>query len=99
MRNNKKEDFVNMSDVLKDFKSQSKLSEGFLKVDVDSAWKEVMGPGVVTYTTQIKLQGNKLLVDLSSSVLRQELSYGRSKIIANLNEKLGSEVIKSLVLR
>jgi hypothetical protein len=99
MRNNKKEDFVNMSEVLKDFKSQKKLSKGFLKVDVEQAWKEVMGPGVMTYTTQIKLNGDKLLVSLSSSVLRQELSYGRSKIIDNLNEHLSSETIKSLVLR
>lgn len=99
MRNNKKEEFVSMSDVLKDFKSQNKLSKGFLKVDVDAAWKEVMGPGVMTYTTGIKLSGEKLFIDLSSSVLRQELSYGRSKIIANLNEHLGKEVIKTLVLR
>jgi len=99
MRNNKKEDFVNMSEALKDFKSQNKLSKGFLKVDVDSAWKELMGPGVMSYTTQVKLSGDKLFVDLSSSVLRQELSYGRSKIIANLNEHLGKEVIKTLVLR
>ena len=99
MRNNKKEEFVSMSDVLKDFKSQNKLSKGFLKVDVDTAWKELMGPGVMTYTTAIKLSGDKLFIDLSSSVLRQELSYGRSKIIANLNEHLGKEVIKSLVLR
>jgi len=99
MRNNKKDGFVNMSEALKDFKSQKKLSQGFLKVDVESAWKEIMGPGVMNYTTQVKLSGDKLFVDLSSSVLRQELSYGRSKIIANLNEKLGQEVIKKLVLR
>ena len=99
MRNNKRDSFVNMSEALKDFKSQKKLSKGFLKVDVESAWNEIMGPGVMTYTTQIKLSDDKLFVDLSSSVLRQELSYGRSKIIANLNEKLGDDVIKTLVLR
>jgi len=99
MRNNKKEDFVNMSDALKDFKSQNKLSKGFLKVDVDAAWKDVMGPGVMAYTTAIKLSNDKLYIDLSSSVLRQELSYGRSKIIINLNTHLGKEIIKTLVLR
>ncbi|WP_194852126.1 DUF721 domain-containing protein [Nonlabens antarcticus] len=99
MRNNKKEDFLSMSDALKDFKSQHKLNSGFIKVDVNEAWKEVMGPGVMSYTTQIKFTGEKLFIDLSSSVLRQELSYGRSKIVENLNNHLGKEVIKSLVLR
>ena len=73
MRNNKKEGVVPMSKVLKDFKAQNKLSQGFLKVDVDSAWKDIMGPGVMTYTTAVKLSGDKLFIDLSSSVLRQEL--------------------------
>ncbi|BAO55920.1 DUF721 domain-containing protein [Nonlabens marinus] len=99
MRNNKKEDFLNMSDALSDFKAQNKLNQGFLKVDVNDAWKEVMGPGVMSYTTQIKFTGEKLFIDLSSSVLRQELSYGRSKIVDNLNKHLGKEVIKTLVLR
>jgi hypothetical protein len=99
MRNNKKEDFLSMSDALKDFKSQDKLNSGFQKVDVNDAWKEVMGPGVMSYTTQIKFTGEKLFIDLSSSVLRQELSYGRNKIVDNLNKHLGKELIKSLVLR
>jgi hypothetical protein len=36
---------------------------------------------------------------LSSSVLREELSYGKEKIIAMLNEAIGKNVIKKLVLR
>ncbi|AZQ44050.1 DUF721 domain-containing protein [Nonlabens ponticola] len=99
MRNNKKDGFVNMSEALNDFKSQKKLSRGFLKVDINDAWKEVMGPGIESYTTQVKLNGDKLIVSLSSSVLRQELSYGRSKIVTNINEHMGKEVVKTLVLK
>lgn len=99
MRNNKKEEFVNMSDALKDFKAQNKLVKGFEKVDVDMAWKEVMGAGVVSYTTQVRFLNGTLTVNLSSSVLREELLYGRTKIIANLNEYLKKDVITKLVLR
>lgn len=99
MRNNKKESFVNMSDALKDFKAQNKLVKGFEKVDVETAWKEVMGPGVMSYTTHLRFLNGTLTVSLSSSVLREELLYGRTKIIANLNEFLKKEVIEKLVLR
>jgi hypothetical protein len=58
-----------------------------------------MGNGVNNYTTAIKLERDTLYVQLSSSVLREELSYGKEKIIAMLNEVLGKEVIKKLVLR
>lgn len=99
MRNNKKEDFVRMSDVLSDFKAQDKLQKGFQKVDVETAWKEVMGAGVTNYTTQVKFTTGTLFISLSSSVLRQELLYGRAKIIKNLNDHLGREMIEKLVLR
>jgi hypothetical protein len=99
MRNNKKDDFLNMSDALKDFKAQNRLKKGFEKVSIENAWREVMGPGIMNYTTAIKYNGSTLFIDLSSSVLREELMYGRSKIIENLNTKIGQELITKLVLR
>jgi hypothetical protein len=99
MRNNKKEGFVNMSEALNDFKSQNKLQKGFEKVDVESAWNTLMGPGVVNYTSQIKFTSGTLFINLTSSVLREELMYGRSKIIDNINEHLGREMVTKLVLR
>ncbi|GEM_PF-163008 len=99
MRNNRKEDFVRMSDVLSDFKAQDKLQKGFEKVDIEAAWKAVMGSGVSNYTTQIKFTAGTLFISLSSSVLRQELLYGRAKIIKNLNDHLDREMIEKLVLR
>lgn len=99
MRNNKKDDFVKMSDILNDFKAQDKLQKGFEKVDIEMAWNEVMGPGISKYTTQIKCNSGTLFINLSSSVLRQELMYGRAKIIKNLNDHLGREMVEKLVLR
>ena len=58
-----------------------------------------MGPAIQKYTTAIKLQGTTLYVQLSSSVLREELSYGKEKIVKMLNEELGKELIEKLVLR
>lgn len=86
-------------DVLGNFIEQNKLQKGIDKVDVAEAWRDVMGPAIAKYTTQIKLDGDRLLVQLSSSVLREELSYGKEKIRTNLNEQLGREIIKKVVLR
>ena len=99
MRNNKKEDFLKMSEALNDFKSQKKLARGFEKVNVETAWKETMGPGIVKYTTGMKFTAGTLIVNLSSSVLREELMYGRTKIMENLNEYLKQDLITKIVLR
>jgi hypothetical protein len=58
-----------------------------------------MGPGVANYTTEVILERDILYVQLSSSVLREELSYGREKIIRLLNEELGKNLIDKIVLR
>ena len=58
-----------------------------------------MGNGVNNYTNSVSLERETLYVQLSSSVLREELSYGKEKIINMLNEELGKIIIKKLILR
>ncbi|RAR46593.1 DUF721 domain-containing protein [Flavobacterium lacus] len=88
-----------ISDVLKAFIENNKLQSGMDKIDVEKAWKDLMGNGVNTYTKEVILKGTTLYVTLSSSVLREELSHGKQKIIMMLNDELRKDVVKELVLR
>ncbi len=90
---------VSIKDVLKDFVSVNKLDKGLKQVQVVDAWNKLMGPAIEKYTTNVKLNREKLYVELSSSVLREELSYGKQKIVKLMNEELGEEIIKEIVLR
>jgi hypothetical protein len=88
-----------MEDILKEFIQVNKLDSGMDKVDVEQAWKNLMGTGVNNYTDEVLLKRDTLYVKLSSAVLRNELSYGKDKIIKMINEEMGKEVVKALVLR
>ena len=88
-----------IGDVLKQFISQNKLEAGIDVVNVQVAWKNLMGNGVNNYTTEIQLKGSTLYVALSSAVLREELSYGKDKIIKMINEELRKDVVTNLILR
>jgi hypothetical protein len=88
-----------VGDVLKEIIQANKLQPGIDQIAVKDAWKNLMGNGVNTYTKNVMLKGNTLYVELSSSVLREELSYGKDKIIAMINEELRKEVITAVVLR
>ncbi|HET8838713.1 MAG TPA: DUF721 domain-containing protein [Flavobacteriaceae bacterium] len=90
---------ISIGEALKEFVSENKLQKGLDKVNVKEVWNSEMGAPIAKYTTAIKLDRNTLYVQLSSSVLREELSYGKEKIIAMLNEKLGKELVKKLVLK
>ena len=88
-----------VGDVLKQIIQVNKLQPGMDQIDVKEAWQNLMGNGVNSYTKNVALRGSTLYVELSSSVLREVISPGKSKIIAMINEELQREVIKDVVLR
>ena len=88
-----------IEDVLRQFTAVNKLEKGLDNVKIVALWADLMGSGVQAYTSSVKLIGNTLYVSLTSSVLREELNYGKDNIIAMLNEGLQKESIKKLVLR
>lgn len=88
-----------IGDVLKAFIETNKLQAGMDKIDVQQAWKNLMGNGVNSYTKEVVLKGTTLYVALTSAVLREELNYGKQKIIKMINEELGKEVVKDVILR
>lgn len=91
-------DSFSIEDLMQNFIMENNLSKGMQKIKVEETWTKMMGPGVANHTTSVKLQNKTLIVQLKSSVLREELSYGKEKIIKLMNEELGSSVISKLML-
>ena len=92
-------EYIPLSEALKMFIEAHKLQKGIDQIQVRDAWIRLMGKGVNKYTTAIRLRNHTLTISLSSSVLREELGYGKQKIIALLNEELGKDLIKTLLLQ
>lgn len=88
-----------VGDILQQIIQVNKLQPGMDQIDVREAWKNLMGNGVNHYTKNVVLKGSTLYVELSSAVLREELSHGKSKIVAMINEELRREVVKDVVFR
>ncbi|MDG1573241.1 DUF721 domain-containing protein [Robiginitalea sp. M366] len=88
-----------LGEALKGFISAHGLQKGLDQVDIVAAWEAVMGPGVAGYTRQVRLRGTTLRVELTSSVLREELSLGNRKIVEMLNAHMGREVVEQLFLQ
>jgi predicted nucleic acid-binding Zn ribbon protein len=91
-------DSFSIEDLMQTFIKENNLSKGMHKVKVEETWNKMMGPGVATHTTSVMLQNKTLIIHLNSSVLREELSYGKEKIIKMINEELGDDVISKLML-
>jgi len=91
-------EFHSINDLMKDVIKENKLTKGMHQISVKDAWTKLMGNGVVSYTQNIELNGKTLIVNLKSSVLREELSYGKEKIIKLMNEELGEPLISKIIL-
>ena len=93
------ENSLKIDNLIKFFIKENNLENGLENVKIKDLWHEQMKNGVANYTTDINLKNGTLYIKLKSSVLREELSYGKEKIVKLLNEKLKKDVIKKIVLR
>lgn len=75
--------------ILKAYRLDGKMKE----IEVLSQWEELMGKAVAVRTKKISIRNKILYLELDSSVMREELLYGKSIIIQRINETAGEEII------
>ena len=69
------------------------------EVNVVQSWKRVLGKTVANYTGNIYLSKRILYVEISSSVVKNELLMMRNEIKSRLNEIAGEELIEKIVFK
>lgn len=95
--NIKKYNDRNIKDVLHEFlHSHSRITKGFNTARLNEIWKSEMGPVIASYTSKISLKDGVMRVYITSAPLRKELHMGSDKIIRNINEAAGTELIKAI---
>ncbi|MDD2799717.1 MAG: DUF721 domain-containing protein [Bacteroidales bacterium] len=88
-----------IGEAINQFLKENRLDRRVDETHLLQAWGNVLGKAVSGYTTSIFIKNRVLYVQLSSSVLRQELSMSREKIVFRLNEYVGKEVITDIIFR
>lgn len=88
-----------LKEVIEKFLELYKMDKKFEEIDVVNAYNVLMGNMITSKTEQIWFRKGVLHIKLNSAVLRQELSMNKSKISSLINEKLGSEVISSVIIK
>ena len=82
-----------LRDVLLTYLRAEGLETPLLEYRITQAWPEVMGEAISRYTRQVYVRGGQLHVQLTSSVLRQELMMEHRRIAQKLNAHVGAQVI------
>ena len=95
----RRNDAEQIGEMIRKFFRQNGLESPLNEYRLVQAWKEVVGPVITRYTSNLYIKNQILYVHLTSSVLRQELMMGRDLLVRNLNEKVGAQVIVNIIFR
>ena len=85
--------------LIKKITKKPKISEGLRKIDIQEVVKNVLGKNLLNYIKDIHVVDEKLIIKLSSSSLRSELSYSKEKLLKNINDNFQESEIKEIILK
>ena len=94
----KRGELKNISKIIEDVFSQKHFRIGIDNIKVQEAWIKTMGKNIQKYTYKVYYKKGILYVKLKSSVLKEELTFEKVKIIKLINKELGKEYIKDMEL-
>ena len=89
----------NVGDIIRKLMKNPKLAEKMDELDALDVWKELIGDSLEKFVVDAKMYKGNLHVKLSSSVLRNELSYKKNELKEKINQKLGKEIVKEIILK
>lgn len=86
-----------IENVVEDLMKVYQLEKKFSELEVTEAWKSVTNTIVGKRTVRVYVQENTMFVKLESASLKNELLMRKSQLIKDLNQKVGQEIIKTLI--
>lgn len=92
----RKENLEPLKEAIDRFLKVHRLSAKYKEKALAHYWAEMMGDVIARKTQSVKLTNKCMTIKLESSVLRQELSYAKDKLIADINKKFEEELIDSI---
>ena len=88
-----------MGDALKKFLQKSRLNGYMQALQIEEVWEKIMGKTIAKYTEKIQIHGQVLYITTTIAPLKQELLYQKEKIIERVNEVLGANTVKEVVIK
>ncbi|HEY4539928.1 MAG TPA: DUF721 domain-containing protein [Faecalibacter sp.] len=92
-KNYKRQNTQSIGEAFDYFMKANGKEELMWEVKAEEAWHTVMGKFFEKYTDRVEVRQRVLYVKINSPAMRQELMYGKSKIIANINEEIKKDFL------
>jgi len=90
---------MSVGEIFNDLIQKQGLSQGLERIRVFEAWNEVVGEKLAALTIDKYYKDGRLVCVIGSSVAKNELFMRRIEIADNINSKLGSQVLKHVIIK
>ena len=98
-RSPRKSEALSLGDALQDWLRLSGHGARLEDARAELAWKEVMGEAVARKTRYLKVRSGVMTIELDSAPMKEEFLMARTRIQTMINEHLGAETIREVVIR
>ena len=88
-----------LGEVIKEILKKQHLQNKLTETRIKDAWELVMGNAIAMRTKQILVHEGKITIRIDSAPLKQELLFGKEKIIKLMNESLGGDFINEVIIQ
>lgn len=88
-----------LGQAMKLFLQKSRLQSGIRSLEITTIWEELMGKTIAKYTDKIQIINHTLFITTTVAPLKNELLYQKEKIIQRVNEALGEQIVREVVIQ
>jgi hypothetical protein len=93
-----KKNELSMGEAIQQYLEHYRLSGKLTEADLISSWEQIMGASIAKRTSRIYLKKKTLVIHIESSVMRNELSFAKQKIIERVNAHYQRELIEEVLI-
>ena len=88
-----------IGEVIRQYLKITNLENVVFQQQIAAVWRETVGEAITRETESLSMQSGCLNIRLKSPSLKADIMMQRTVIQRALNQKLGSEIIKSIFVR
>lgn len=90
---------VKLGELLSSYVDEVGFRDSFESLDVCEAWRAAVGPRAASATAYAYFKQGVLYCSITSSIIRNQLYFSLDGIRSDINARLGSPLVRQIVLR
>jgi predicted nucleic acid-binding Zn ribbon protein len=91
-------DAISLGEALKKFLEKSRIKNSIQSMQIEDHWLKLMGETIAKYTDRIEIKNGTLFIYTEVAPLKNELVFQKELIVKRINESLGDDIVKDVVI-